>query len=122
MCLSIVKDKFGKPSSLIQSGWKDFGGAGTSLTFASFQFKGSRDVPLDKWLTAEGGKVKGGADYLAGFHVYEDEVELKKANKMPRLTHVYYRHVHTRGEQDGLKIVVARELYVPSDPDAWPPL
>jgi hypothetical protein len=124
MCLETVSDKIDKPTTLIQSGWKTFTGTQTQLRFENMPFKGSRDVPLDKWITAEAtvekistGAVIRGRDYKPGFHIYEDEQEVKSKTYKRR---VYYRKVHTRGKQDGLTVIVALEMYVPSDPDAWP--
>lgn len=119
MCLEYVREKVA-PTSLIQSGWKEFsGGYNTNkLSFQNFPFRGSQTVPMDQWLTAEGdGKVRGG-DYKPGFHIYEDEKELDGRSRKRR---VYYRRVHTRGTQDGLTVVIAQEMYVPTNPDAWPP-
>ncbi len=121
MCLDYGHFKV-EPSTLIQSGWKDFGSAtfGSKLRFDNFQYKGSKDVPLNKWITAEGDKVSG-ADYRAGFHIYEDEKELNGSGKNSK-RRVYYRNAHTRGRQSSLTVIVAQEMYVPSNPDDWPPL
>jgi hypothetical protein len=119
VCLSIVKDKFTEPIPLTQSGWKEFYGTPDKPTFSAYKFAGSNVVPLDKWITAEGDMVDGGGNYKAGFHIYEDEREIKKG--MNKFRRVYYRNVQTRGTQDTMTIVVAREMFVPSNPDAWPP-
>lgn len=120
MCLETVKDRMDKPTTLIQSGWKTFNGPPAKPRFENFAFKSSKDVPLDKWITAEanvaeivGRQISG---YKPGFHIFEDETEFKGKKRR-----VYYRRAHTRGLQDGLTIVVALDMYVPSDPDGWPP-
>src|SRR5271169_4710246 len=99
MCLSVVKDEVKKPTTLIQSGWKDFHGTRDVPAFAAFEYKGSKTVPLDQWLTAEGDKkvkISTFSSYTPGFHVYEDEKENLPSGKR----RVYYRNVHTRGTQD----------------------
>ena len=119
MCLSSISETV-EPVSLIQSGWKEFDGPTAQPRFAAYSYKGTRDVPLDKWITAEGKNIKVSTfkHYDAGFHVYSEEQELKSRSQKRR---VYYRNVHTRGTQDNLTVVIAKEIYVPSDPDAWPP-
>lgn len=126
MCLDSVTEQFDKPTTLIQSGWKRFNGSGRNLLFEAYQYGGTKDVPLDKWIKAEGTNIAGrGQDYKAGFHVFEDETEFGKAGgryyagKADK-RRVYYRKVHTRGRQEGLSVVLATEIYVPSDPNAWP--
>jgi len=102
-------------TTLVQSGWKDFG-TGSALKFQAFQLNGKKDVPLDKWLTAEGTTVSG-SNYPAGFHIYVNETEFKGS----KYRRVYFRNAHTHGTQDGKTILVAREMFVPSNPDDWPP-
>jgi hypothetical protein len=117
MCLATVSEQIGKPTTLIQSGWKRFdSGLLGKPKFENFTLKGSRSVPLDEWLVAEGGTAKG-SNYTAGFHIFEDEKEKLPSDKR----RVYYRKVHARGRDRALTTVVAQEMYVPSDPDAWPP-
>jgi hypothetical protein len=119
MCLERVNEKIPNPTTLILSGWKQFGGTDAKPKFEAFAFKGSGDVPLDKWITAESKVVSmgGRGSYDAGFHIFEDETELKGVAKR----RVYYRNVHTRGIDRSKSVVIAREMYVPSDSDAWPP-
>lgn len=119
MCLESVTETIKTPTALIQSGWKEFAGTTTGPRFQNFSFNGARNVPLDKWITAETKEVKISTfkKYTAGFHVYEDETELKGRQKR----RVYYRNAHTRGRQNGFTIIIAPEIYVPSDPDGWPP-
>ena len=118
MCLSTVKETYDNPSSLIQSGYKQFNGTGKNLTFTI----NGKPVEFDKWLSADEGATKMKADdynyYTRGFHVYEDESDVK--NKSGYIL-VYMRKVHTKGTQDGLSVVIAKEIYVPSDPKGWPP-
>src|SRR5207253_6408355 len=103
-----------EPSSLVQSSFKLFDGSAAVPKFQVMPLADKLEVPLDKWLTAEGGT----SYYPAGFHIYIDETEFTLKNKLRR---VYFRNAHTRGSQDKKTIVVAREMYVPSNPDAWPP-
>src|SRR5208282_3838850 len=104
MCLSTVKETYDNPSSMIQSGWKLFNGSGKNLNFTF----GGKQVEFDKWLTADEQIIS--ADdrnkYTTGFHVYYDEQEVK--NK-PNCRLVYMRNVHTKGTQDGLSILIAKE-------------
>jgi hypothetical protein len=120
MCLDTITERIDQPSALIESGWKTFNMPSGKLQFAVQIHAGSMAVPLDKWIKAEGGKIKVGSfkSYEPGFHVYEHERELRGM----AARRVYYRGLHTRGIQDGKTVVVAGELFVPSQPDAWPPL
>jgi hypothetical protein len=120
MCLDSVTEKIDKPTTLIQSGWKEFQGNRAQPRFAAYAFKGSRDVPLDKWIAAEVQEIKVSTfkKYDAGFHIFEDEEEKTLPSVKRR---VYYRKAHTRGRQNRSTVVIAAEMYVPSDPDAWPP-
>lgn len=122
MCLDSGHKKLEK-SNVVQSGWKTFVGSygSNNLQFESVDYKGSRKVPLDKWITAEGDKIKSGTfgSYEAGFHIYEDDGEIKSKAGFRR---VYYRNAHTRGRQDGKTVVVASDMYVSSDMEGWPPL
>jgi hypothetical protein len=124
MCLDRVYAKVYKPTPLIQSGWKAFDtGSKGGLLFQQQSLNGSHSVPLDTWIKAEapGGKIIGpGENYPAGFHIYEDETEIKYESWKPR--RVYYRFAHTRGIQNSKTVVLATEMFVPSEPDDWPPL
>lgn len=115
MCLDAGHHKV-ESSTLIQSGWKKFNGYEPDLMFEAMSFGGAKRVPLDKWITAEGKGVQAIPSYDAGFHIYEDEKETRPGNRR-----VYYRNVHRRGRQSGCTVIVAKEIYVPSNPDDWPP-
>jgi hypothetical protein len=122
MCLDTVTEKI-EPVALIESGWKTFNhsgetyNSGEKLRFRHYSFAGTKEVPTDKWITAEGKEISmSRGNYPAGFHVYSDEKQ--KASNWRR---IYYRNVQARGHQDGKMIVIAREIYVPTDPDGWPP-
>ena len=126
MCLSTISEKLDKPSALIQSGWKTFAGNARTPLFENFTLQGSKTVPLDRWIKAEGKEVKISSfkKYEAGFHIFEDEEDLKKNSNYTHfggMRRVYYRYAHTRGMDQGLKVVIAREMCVLSDPDGWPP-
>lgn len=106
-------------SSLVETGWKTFIGGITDLRFQNFGIGGKTNVPLDKWIRAEESQVRiGSGSYTSGFHIYNDETDAA-ALGTPRL--VYFRNAHTLGTQASRKVVVAKEMYVPSNPDAWPP-
>ncbi len=120
MCLSSVSETLDS-GTLIQSGWKEFrGGGGTTLEFMHFTWGKGKRVPLDVWITADGVNTATSnrlSRYDAGFHVYSDEQQIGPLANPRR---VYFRRPHTKGMQDGMTVVVARELYVPSDSEAWP--
>lgn len=119
MCLSTVTRAYAQPSDLILDGWKEFGGSSSRPEFINSQFRKTRDVPLDEWLTAEAKTEITASDlkpYVPGFHVYADE----KPGKVRR--RVYVRRVTYSGTQDRNDCVIAEQMYVPSDPDAWPPM
>lgn len=123
MCLTKIATAYDKPSELIECGWKEFYGSAVSLLrFCNF----GGDVPMDKWITASeiktpptgGIKASDGKMYKSGFHIYSDETQIKKNRDYRR---VYYRRVTCAGEQDGMRCVIAQEMYVPSNQDSWPP-
>ena len=103
------------PNTLIQSGWKVFIGSQGAPRFENQQWNNEGHVPLDRWITAERRSV--GA-YTSGFHIYEDETETQKDQRMRP---VFYRKVEFRGRQSGKSVVVAQEMFVPRNPDDWPP-
>lgn len=119
MCLESLKEEYESPSNMIMDGWKEFDGVGNNLTF---QIDGQL-VVFDKWLTAKetriSGLILGGESYTSGFHVYCNDEEIRKT--WGHYRHVYIRKVTYLGRQDGKDVVVAKEMYVPSDPDGWPP-
>lgn len=122
MCLDEVKEKLSEKNELISCGWKEFSSSGGILRFQNNALGKSKDVPMDKWIEAESTKVGnwGKNSYQSGFHIYSDEKELGIPNS--RYRRVYYRGVETIGRQDGKTVVIARWMFVPSDPEAWPPL
>lgn len=122
MCLDSISRKIDNPSPLIVGGWKQFSGTEDEPKFNVFELGKSNRVQLDEWITAEKVPVtdsmkRGRVVYDSGFHIYSDEKNKPGAAK--RL--VFYRNVEVIGTQDGFPCVIAREMYVPSKPDAWPP-
>jgi hypothetical protein len=120
MCLSKVTTTYDKPSDLIVDGWKEFSGKGNSLSFSAM----GGTVALDVWLQASASTAKDltatdGKKYKVGFHIYAGDVFERYSSY--RYRRVYLRRITCIGDQDGKKCVIAQELYVPSDPDAWPP-
>lgn len=122
MCLSTITERIGSPTKLIVGGWKEFSVMNGKPRFMNTSLNHNYEVPLDKWITAESVTIDMDRkqSYNSGFHIYSDEVENKK-KKLANLRRVFYRGVETIGTQDGVPVVIAREMYVPSDPDAWPP-
>lgn len=122
--MSTVKETYDNPSPIIQSGYKLFKGASSSLEFEAMVHKSKKEVPLDQWLTAEESSVRAddSRNYTAGFHAFTNEAEVKRASWAAGRTgrRVYLRKVHTFGTQGG-EVIVAKEMYVPSNPDGWPP-
>jgi len=118
MCLDKNYSKL-DPVSLIETGWKEFAGSKSKPEFAVMCLNDSKLVPLDQWITAKGGHVNTGiiGGYRAGFHIYIDPKESGSAKRR----RVYFRNAYVEGSQSGHKCVVAKEMYVPSDPEGWPP-
>jgi hypothetical protein len=122
MCLSKITASYDKPSGLIVDGWKEFdnGRVFGRLTYPNM----GGTVEMDKWISASDLrppvviKASDGKPYMAGFHVYADEKEVKKYASR----RVYVRNITCAGVDGGLKCLIAQEMYVPSKPDAWPPL
>jgi hypothetical protein len=122
MCLSSVVQAYTQPHALIEGAWKELVGRDAAPRFVNF----GGFVPLDKWLRAEeihppqDIEAGDGKKYEAGFHVYTEEALRGRARARRR--RVYVRRVTCVGRQDGDDAMVAQELYVPSDPEAWPPM
>lgn len=123
MCLEKIKEQYDNPSEVVLSGYKVFSGTTSAPCFANQHLKGNNWVPLDKWIVAEPTSIKAtcGTKYDTGFHVYTEEPQKIKSNHQGEARRVYMRKVHTLGEQSNLETVIAQELYVPSNPNAWPP-
>jgi hypothetical protein len=118
MCLSKIEAVIDQPSDLIVDGWKEFDGSKPALSFTNF----GGVLKMDTWLVASEVQppmnitASDGKTYKAGFHAYAEEGAWRRA---PR--RVYLRKITCIGEQDNKKVVVAEELYVPTDPNGWPP-
>jgi hypothetical protein len=128
MCLEKVKEVYEVPSTFITDGWKSFsrGSVSGKLSFEQFSVNGTREVPMDKWIQADGSQTKNGqiqssdgSTYMAGFHVFSEESEVKKDTA--KMTRVFVRKVSCSGIDRGKKAVIAQEIFVPSDPNGWPP-
>lgn len=127
MCLEKVKETYDVPCTLIMDGWKDFGGSQLHPTFSSYSLNGSNKVPLDKWIAASGEHIKNkeikasdGHSYAPGFHVYSDEKEVKPEKNLG-LRRVFVRKITCLGMQDKNSVIIAQEMYVPSNKNGWPP-
>jgi hypothetical protein len=117
MCLSKIEHTYVRPSGLIVDGWKQFSGTKSAPEFSVM--KGAGAVKLDEWMQASGPQIRSdyGEDYAAGFHVYADEPKQPQGYRR-----VYVRGVTCSGRQSNdTRCLIAQELYVPSDPNAWPP-
>jgi hypothetical protein len=123
VCLSAITEQYERPSLLILDAWKTFAGSASRPCFESYPYRGESYVPLDQWIEAEGTKdvvSSDGKKYKAGFHVFEEAKDEPKPYAPRR--RVYVRRVRTKGKQDKDTVLVADEMYVPSDPEAWPPM
>ena len=119
MCLSSVSEQYDQPSSFIQDGWKKFGGSVKNPEFENQTLRGYRGVPLNQWLKADNSTMilaTDNTEYELGFHVWPEESEGRSGRRR-----VFVRYLTTRGMQSNEEVVIARELYVPSDPNSWPP-
>jgi hypothetical protein len=120
MCLSKIVESYDTPSALITDGRKQFSGTTSKPEFSAYLLRGKKEVPLDEWIKADASQIKAsdGNNYEAGFHVYADDT--KETNKAP-YRRVFVRYVTARGEDGNVKVIIARELFVPSDENGWPP-
>jgi hypothetical protein len=130
MCLATVKEVYDNPCSMVQDGWKKFGGTDSKPTFEAFGVGGKNTVvPLDKWIKATkehaptGVRATDGNMYDPGFHVFAEEPKSKTG-----MRRVFVRNISCRGKDSGTgssydhkEVIIAQEMYVPSDPNAWPP-
>lgn len=119
MCLNSVTNSNAN-SKIIHSGYKEFYGTDKKPEFATYPMKAGKQVPLDKWIRAEGIKeiANDGKEYPALFHIYE-ETDPKSFRKRTR---VFFRGLKVVGLQGSEKCYIAEEMYVPSDPNGWPPI
>src|ERR1700722_5214434 len=116
MCLSYVTEQYDTPSSCITDGWKAMYGTTTKP-----QLYGMKDVPIDEWFKANTAiqiKADDGKNYESGFHVWKDETKTRAAENRRR---VFVRFISALGSQDGEQVVIAREMYIPSSSNGWPP-
>lgn len=122
MCLSRIRKQYNKPSDIIQEGAKFFNGHVPNLRFQNQVFNGDPSVPLNQWIKADGKIISAGdgKTYRSGFHVYVDDKEAKTVGHASP-TRVYIRKVHTVGEESGTLVLIAEEMYVPSNKSDWPP-
>lgn len=126
MCLDKIKEHYDNPSMAIIDGWKTFNVDTTfGLKFTAVNLNGKWEVPMDRWIKADPKLIQDskGKDYFTGFHVYTDEDKVKKkyVSKYTTPYRVYIRKVTCLGEQDGLDVYIAQEMYVPTNQDEWPP-
>lgn len=115
MCLDTIREEYETPSEVVVDGWKTFNARSGDL----FSQQTGDKIVLDKWLQAKESPVHmGGKSYTSGFHIFMDEEQAKKKGYRRR---VYARKITILGTQEGIECVIAKEMYVPSDPDGWPP-
>ena len=120
MCMSKVTVNHDTPSNLIVDGWKEFTGPNSSPRFNFV----SNSVPLNKWIKAseirppQDIRASDGKRYRSGFHIFPTP----PPGRAWQTRRVYYRAVTAEGYEGSDKAVIAQEMYVPSKPDAWPPL
>ena len=124
MCLDSVTEIYDAPSPVILDAWKTFSGT-TSKPKLSMAINGVFEVPLDKWIKATDEHATGGIKasdrntYAPGFHAYAEESEVKRISGSVR--RIFLRKITCLGAQDGKKAFVAQEMFVPSNPNGWPP-
>ena len=124
MCLAKVTESYEPPCPMITDGWKDLGGD-PKKPVVGMAVNGSSHIPLDTWVTAtnehakNGIKATDGNTYEPGFHVYADEPAASYDRTRQR--RVFVRNITCRGTDGGKTTLIAREMYIPSDPNGWPP-
>jgi hypothetical protein len=121
MCMSSVDEIYKPPSREWTTAWKAFlHGRTGDLLFPCNYYRGSRSVPRGKWITASNGSIRDGYGqvfYPTGFHVFTTRQDARGFLGGTRgILRVKIRNVVARGSQDGLKVLVAREMLVPRDP------
>lgn len=129
MCLSYITQKIEPPSTEITNAWKVFESVGGTLYYQYYANIHGR-VILNEWQQAHEVALMtqfAGPDqppiqhpYQSGFHCFIDEVEAKRwtEEKMPNhgrlvAVPVKIRGIHTAGMQQGYRVVVAKEMFVP---------
>lgn len=146
MCLSKVDNIYNPPLEEERYAWKVFetipyqminrtedSAYKHSWSFQYFPFHSglicSRRVPRGRWLIANRGEIY--ADdtrpYQAGFHCYASEEVARSEAASFQLTtmvvcKVRIRNVIADGRQGVSRVIVAREMYVPSEEDLKDPI
>lgn len=110
MCLSKVTRSVAKPSKLERWAWKGMRIEDGKLYTGSQE----RFLPQGRWVRDKaGGRITNhwrGVDYPKGFHV---NISRTGAKRWGTPTRVKVRRVHTFGEQNHHKVMVAKEIFIP---------
>lgn len=124
MCLAKVTESYEPPCPMITDGWKELGSDPKNPS-VGMTVNGKSAMPLDTWITATnehaktGIKASDGNIYEPGFHVYANEPTSAYDKKTQR--RVFVRNITCRGTDRSCETLIAREMYIPSDPNGWPP-
>ena len=129
MCLDTIGNiykPFKPDKAKFHYGWKvfEYDTDNDAYLFDNHSLGNSWDVPLNKWIVAKGKRIHGetetgGRYYPAGFHVFTDYDDcllwiggITRYDEF-KIVRVKYRKVVAAGSQSGLKVIVAKEMYVP---------
>lgn len=117
MCLNTITKQYAKPNAKERWAWKAFelykGHLAPLCMETPPRFK--RGI----WLRARNCDVWLGiaAKYTAGFHAFTSRTAATEwgswSNDMPTVLRVKLRGVHTVGTQDGHRVLVADEMWIP---------
>jgi hypothetical protein len=119
MCLDSFKTR--NNTCDVGYGWKIFNERkNRQIRFRYRKHEGNFIVPINKWL-----KIKSksyidswGGKYHTGFHIYTDYNEAKKIfsfisfDKNCIIRKVAFKGVYAIGRDSGVKVIVAREMFV----------
>jgi hypothetical protein len=115
MCLDSIDNINEKPDPTIGWGYKVFSRSASGGPELYGHLYGTNIIrPLDKWLLAKTGRRIRAVEprsYRAGWHVFAT-IEAAKTWGDPVL--VAFRGVTSVGRQDGYKVYVANEIFIPS--------
>ena len=120
MCLSIVGKIYKPPSQKWTTAWKFFDVSSSGhLMFPFNSLRGDWIVPVGRWLKSTTGQNRADDEsaYPNGFHVLTTRRDARAfAGRVNchEVVKVKIRSVVASGKQDGLKILIAREMLVPS--------
>ena len=120
MCLSVITKTIDHPTDDERIAWKlfehPFAGGRRDLVGPHYSVAGGelddRPWPRGQWLKAEVTNIYP-PGYDSGFHCYRSRAEARSSVGHEFVVRVLVRRVKYEGRQDGRRVLVADELFIP---------